>query len=327
MGHKGSVSRVDWLFECPMAARPALEAYVIGEGAAGIALLPLLMAASSAAEIQQVLERATKVARESAVPEAARRLEQLCSLIVEHPEAWQLVATTLQQVDGGSSTGAGWNAPALSVDETDSATASRLADLAERFDRAAQRHPEASVALYSLGDPALLAAASAELVQLLRDWALLRREWRYLDIGCGIGRIEQMLSPEVHFITGIDIAPTMIELARARCAEANNVAFRLASGRDLDGFADASIDVILAVDSFPYLVRCGALLVERHLSEAVRVLKPGGQVAIFNFSYGGDLAADRAELERLARRVGLTLVRNGVRGLRTWDSAGFHLVK
>src|SRR5690349_21672769 len=74
------------------------------------------------------------------------------------------------------------------------------------------------------------------------------------------------------------------------------------------------MDAILAVDSFPYLVRCGDSLVERHLSEAVRVLKPGGQVAVFNFSYRGDLDADRNELERHAASVGLSVVRDGVRG-------------
>jgi ubiquinone/menaquinone biosynthesis C-methylase UbiE len=67
--------------------------------------------------------------------------------------------------------------------------------------------------------------------------------------------------------------------------------------------------------------------VQRQLSEAVRVLKPGGQLAIFNFSYRGDLDADRSELARHAGDLGLTLVRSGVRGLRTWDGAGYHLIK
>lgn len=57
------------------------------------------------------------------------------------------------------------------------------------------------------------------------------------------------------------------------------------------------------------------------------MLRSAGQLAIFNFSYTGDLGSDRAELARLATRAGLTLVRQGVRGLRTWDGAGYHLIK
>lgn len=315
----------EWLLEFPSAARPALEAYISGAAAPETALMHVLMAVHSQTEARQLLERAARTARDRAAPEVARRLEQLRRLAAEHPDAWQLVADTLEHVDG-SSAGSSVDSAEGSAGGTDLAARS-LAQLATRFDRAAEHHPEASVALYSLGDPALLEAATAELVRRLRDWGLLSRDGHYLDLGCGIGRIEQALSPQVGFITGIDISPKMIEHARARCAEAQNVAFQLTSGRDLGGFADSSIDVILAVDCFPYLTRCGALLAERHFSESARVLKQGGQLAIFNFSYAGDLGADRSELERLAASYGLAVLRNGVQGLQTWDGAGFQLKK
>jgi SAM-dependent methyltransferase len=324
--HKGEVSQAAWLLECPPAARPALAALVSGESTPAMALLQLLMALPSGAEAQQVVDRAARLSRAGGGP-VMSTLDPLRALLREHPEAWQIVAQTLEQVDGG------WDADVEVPTEpgasgTDSVAARRLARLAARFDRAAAQHPEASVALYSLGEPALLGAATAELVQRLRDWELLDRDWQYLDIGCGIGRIEHALAPDVGFITGIDISPQMLEHARTRCSAAINVAFRLTSGGALDGFADGCMDVLLAVDSFPYLERCGgARLVERLLSEAARVLKPGGQLAIFNFSYRGDLDADRSELARLAPRVGLTIVRNGVQGLRTWDGAGFQLRK
>jgi SAM-dependent methyltransferase len=322
------MSGTDWLVDCSDAVRATLEAHIADEIGPEVALLRVLMAASSPLEADQMLARATLLAKAGADPDVVRRLEQLQSLAREHGEAWQLVATTLEIVDGTEASAAVELGRAeIAVEEMDSAVEGRLSRLATCFDRAAERCPEASVALYSLGEPSRLAAATAEIVQRLRDWGLLGHEWRYLDVGCGIGRIEQALWPEVGFITGIDISPRMIEIARARCAGAPNVAFRLANGRDLSGFIAGSLDVILAVDSFPYLVRCGSGLVEQHLFEAGRVLKPQGQMVIFNFSYGGNLASDRSELARLATRVGLTILRDGVRGLRTWDGAAYHLVK
>jgi ubiquinone/menaquinone biosynthesis C-methylase UbiE len=319
------VSRPEWLAEFSDSIRAALQAHLAGELGPEMALLQVLMAVGSASEASQVLERAAQLAQRGP-GQGLRRIERLQAMAREHSGAWQIVATTLELVDGVEPHAA-IESESMRAVEMEPALARRIARLATRFDRAAECCPEASVALYSLGEPALLAAATAELVQRLRDWGLLRRDRCYLDIGCGAGRLEQALVPEVGLITGIDISANMIALARERCAGAPNVAFRLANGHDLDGFAAVSIDVILAVDSFPYLVRCDAGLAERHLSEAFRVLKPGGQMAIFNFSYGGDLGSDRSALAQLATRAGLTVVRNGVRGLRTWDGAGYHLLK
>ena len=67
--------------------------------------------------------------------------------------------------------------------------------LSEQYDRAVAVAPEAAVALYSLGDPAILERATAELAALLGDWGFLGADRDALDIGCGIGRIEQALAP------------------------------------------------------------------------------------------------------------------------------------
>jgi PAS domain S-box-containing protein len=62
-------------------------------------------------------------------------------------------------------------------------------------------------------------------------------------------------------------------------------------------------------------------------AEEARVLRPGGTLAIFNFSYRGDLEADRADAARLARLAGFQVLRHGTRDLRLWDGAAFHLAK
>jgi len=48
-------------------------------------------------------------------------------------------------------------------------------------------------------------------------------------------------------------------------------------------FADRSFDLVLAVDSFPYIVDAG--LLESALDEAARVLVPNGALVILNLSH------------------------------------------
>jgi ubiquinone/menaquinone biosynthesis C-methylase UbiE len=83
----------------------------------------------------------------------------------------------------------------------------RLAYWAEAFNRAARRDPDASVALYALGNPHLLRAATEEVVAKLDAWGLLSADTVCLDIGCGTGRFELALAPRVQHIVGVDVAP------------------------------------------------------------------------------------------------------------------------
>jgi ubiquinone/menaquinone biosynthesis C-methylase UbiE len=195
------------------------------------------------------------------------------------------------------------------------------------FDRAVGRHAEASVALYALGNPALLREATAEIVRQMRDWELLGRGRDLLDIGCGIGRFEEALAGAAASVIGIDVSAGMVEAARTRCAGLPNVRLLQCSGRDLASFADASFDLVFSVDAFPYLVQSGMSLAERHVAEAARVLRPGGDLLILNFSYRGDLAAVRADVARLAAASGVVVARDGARPFALWDGAAFHLRK
>ena len=184
---------------------------------------------------------------------------------------------------------------------------------------------EASVALYSLGEPGLLHAATREVVDLFDQLAVLGPERHVLDIGCGIGRFERALADRVAAITGIDISPQMLQAARLRCAGLANVSFIETSGCDLAPLADGSYDAVLAIDVMPYLHRAGLPLVRAHFEEAARVLRAGGDFVILNFSYRGDLALDRQDARRLAAAAGFCVLRNGTMDLRLWDGVTFHL--
>ena len=201
-----------------------------------------------------------------------------------------------------------------------------VAAFRDMFDRAVERSAEGSVALHSLGSRELLKAATAEIVELLDAWGLIGESKRVLDIGCGIGRFAAALSPRVATIAGIDISGNMIAEARRRCAGLPNVAFMQTDGQNLRAFDTGSIDLVLSVDAFPYLVQSGMMLVEAHFREIARVLAPAGGVVIFNFSYRNDVDIDRADVARLAAANELRIVRNGTSDCRLWDGTSFVMI-
>lgn len=201
-----------------------------------------------------------------------------------------------------------------------------IAALRSSFDRAVACSPEASVAAYSLGNPTILHAATAELVDWLAAERLIRPDRDVLDLGCGIGRVAAALAPRCRSVLGLDLAPGMIAEARRRHA-APNLRFALADGRGLAHLPDASVDLVLAVDSFPYMMQAGAAVAERHVADAARLVRQGGAFAIFNLSYRNDAAADRKDAERWAADFGFRLLHNGERPFALWDGTAFVLGK
>ena len=196
-----------------------------------------------------------------------------------------------------------------------------IAQIAAFFDRAVAHSPEASVALYSLGDPAILAAATAEIVEWLHAEALLPPGADVLDLGCGIGRMAGALAPRCRSIHGLDVSAGMVAEARRRWAGSPNIRFEITSGHGLDR-PPASLDLVLAVDSFPYIVQAGPDVAARHVSGAARALRPGGALVVLNLSYRGDPGADRADAEGWAAMGGLALRDHGT-PFRVWDGTAF----
>jgi SAM-dependent methyltransferase len=191
------------------------------------------------------------------------------------------------------------------------------AEWGRAFDRACAVSPAASVALYTLGDPERLRAATEEVVRWLAVQGVLRADRRVLEIGCGAGRFVEALAPHVGFIAGLDVSPARAARARRRARIRSNAAVVLTAGRDLSAFASGGIDLVLAVDSFQYLVKAG--VAETHLAEVGRVLKPGGELVILNWSYEAPYEPPAAP--------GLEPVALSGRELRLWDGVGFRLRK
>ena len=291
------------LLPLPSAVREIGARLLAGEISAPVAAAGLVVAFGRPEAV-----RGAAAALAAAVPESPAAAE--LARLVAGPGGWEAMA------------------PLLS-DHPEEETAPEAAlDACRRFfDRAVATSEEASVALYSLGDPALLAAATAEVVDALLEWDLLFPGCAVLEIGCGIGRFLEALAPLAGEVHGIDISEGMIAAARRRSAGLPNVHPALASGRDLAPFSDERFDLVLAVDSFPYLHTAGPALVETHVREAARVLRPGGGLAILNWSYRGDFDEDAEELARYGAPAGLRVVAAGELPFDLWDGAAFRAVK
>ncbi len=209
----------------------------------------------------------------------------------------------------------------------DASIGERVALCKHLFDEAVTRSEEASVALYSLGDPVILEAATREIVAQLDRFGVLDPGRAALDLGCGIGRMEVALAPRLRVIEGVDVSPRMIAAARRRCAGIPNARLSISSGLDLADFADESFGLVLAVDSFPYLVQAGEALARAHFREAARVLDRGGDLVILSYSYGRGAAEESAEVRAFADASDLAVVIDGEAPFTLWNARAFVLKK
>ena len=126
-----------------------------------------------------------------------------------------------------------------------------------------------------------------------------------LDLGCGTGVAARAIACRPGFagrITGIDRSPHLMGAA-ARLAREEGVAakidFRVGDSHTLE-LRDAEFDAVVAHTLFSHLDDPRAVL-----AEIVRVLKPGGQVGIFDGDYASltfasdDLAAGKTTDEAI----------------------------
>lgn len=250
---------------------------------------------------------AAAIQTELAEAEPHPQLDAIRTLLLTHTE--QIDALTAHiGLHGGDHSASG---------DTPEQGVARIADF---FDRAVAASPEASVALYSLGDPLILAAATAEIVEWLEMSDLLAPEADVLDLGCGIGRVAGALASRCRSVFGLDVSPGMVAEARRRHADQPNLRFEVTGGQNLS-FLDAdSFDLILAIDSFPYLVQAG--IVPAHLADAARILRPGGALVVLNLSYETD-KWDEIQAPIWAADSGLALVGSDRQPFRLWDGSAF----
>ena len=289
---------------------PALSAiferYVAGEISAPVTLMQLLIETEDVDRVRAALSATEQTL-------SVERAATLNELFISNEAGCERIAEMLRaDVDSPR--------PARSVEEG-------IAFCERLFDWSVQQSEEASVALYSLGNPELLEKATAEIVAQLNEWGAVKPENTVLDIGCGIGRMLIALARLVRRVIGIDLSQKMVDAARRRCADEENVIVIKGDGREFSGVENSSCDVAIAVDSVPYLRQSGYELVDTFFAESARVLKPGGQLIILNYSYSEDDDADVAEVRELADRHGLEVLEAATRPFEIWDGVAFRLAR
>ncbi len=142
---------------------------------------------------------------------------------------------------------------------------------------------------HGLGDPATRAAwrqlLAAHLPPPPSD---------VVDLGCGTGTLSVLLAEDGHRVRGVDLAPRMVERARAKAAAAGlDVPFAVGDAGD-PPYAVGSADVVLCRHVLWALPDPSAAL-----ARWTALLGPGGRLILVEGRWhtGGGLAA--AETERL----------------------------
>jgi SAM-dependent methyltransferase len=99
-----------------------------------------------------------------------------------------------------------------------------------------------------------------------------------LDVACGSGNLALVAARRYCAASGIDIAPNLVERAKARAAaEGSRVDFRVGDAQDLP-FPDAGFDMVASVFGVMF-----APDQERAARELLRVCRPGGTIALANW--------------------------------------------
>ena len=281
-----------------------------------IGLMQMLIETEDAAAVRAAVDDVTRRAADlsrSGDNLVRDRVDELTQLVVENEPGCSRIAEMLRS---------GMDSPdqAATIEEG-------IAFCERLFDWSVQQSEEASVALYSLGNPEILERATREIIDQLERWQVIVPDRTVLDIGCGIGRLEVELASRVNAVHGIDVSAQMINAATRRCGPLLNVHLQKGTGRDLSEYSDKMFDAAIAVDTFPYICQSGAALVDRYFAEAARVLKPGGDLVILNFCYGSDDATDRKTVRKLATRHSFDVIVAGKRPFALWDGLAFHLRK
>jgi SAM-dependent methyltransferase len=279
-----------------------VDRYLRSEASAPIVLMELVQLTEDPAAIARALPT---LAGEPA------RLRELARQFAENEAGCRTIVRMIRQ---------GLDSPEVAKDAEEGIERSR-----RLFDASVAQSEESSVALYSLGNPELLAAATDEVVRVLEDWGVLGLGRDALEIGCGIGRLMVPLSSRVRSVAGTDVSSGMIAAATRRLAALSNASVHLTQGQDLSQFGSGSIDLVYSVDAFPYLVLSGQALVERHFLEIRRVLRPGGDFVLFNYAYGRTREDADREVLAFARRAELEVVRADEAPFRIWNGIGWLL--
>jgi len=108
---------------------------------------------------------------------------------------------------------------------------------------------------------------------------------RWLDLACGTGAVAELAARHGADVTGIDLAPALIETAKERAQEQRlDIDYRIGDCEHLD-VPDGSFDALSST--------CGVMFAPDHEAtarELARVVRTGGRIGLANWTPEGGLA-------------------------------------
>jgi SAM-dependent methyltransferase len=137
-------------------------------------------------------------------------------------------------------------------------------------------------ATWGSGDYAAIGTTLQIVGETLAEAADVRADQIVLDVAAGNGNASLAAARRYAIVTSTDYVQSLLDKGRARAeAEALQIRFDLADAEALP-YADASFDVVLST--------FGVMFTPDHrraASEMLRVLRPGGRIAMANWTPGG----------------------------------------
>lgn len=145
---------------------------------------------------------------------------------------------------------------------------------------------ERSRATWTSGDFGRIALAYTDGAAAFVERLALARGEKVLDVACGTGNLAVPAARRGAVVTGVDIAPNLIENARRIAGEASlDIRYDVGNAEALP-YADESFDTVISMFGVMFAARP-----EVALAELLRVTKSGGRIALANWEPAGFIGA------------------------------------
>lgn len=158
--------------------------------------------------------------------------------------------------------------------------------------------------------------------ELKRGTPAPKESRRFLEIGCGPGRLLRPMSERCAEIHGVDVSDEMVARARCNLTGIDHAHAHVGTGSTLENFADESFDFVYSYAVFQHIPSRDVVF--SYLREAVRVLKPGGLARLqinglpkdtTDYTTWSGVRISGAEIREFAQEQGLQLL--ALEGLHT----------
>ena len=170
------------------------------------------------------------------------------------------------------------------LDRVGSSGSHSLSDAARLIHSALGRDAlsERSRRTWSAGDYDRIAAGFRDEARAFVERLSLRAGQLVLDAACGSGNLTIPAARTGAFVTGVDLVPALL-YAASKWAERERLTLRLDLGNvEQLPYADAQFDVVLSMFGIMFAARP-----DQVVAELARVTRPGGRVALANWTRRG----------------------------------------